>query len=165
MRTGILALAEFIAFSAGVVVGTNDKLVGTWKLVSASSTSSTGERSETPYGPSPVGFLTYTGDGRVTALISYGGRKPLSVGGGTLATLEEQAEAFKTFLAYAGRYTLSGDKVTHHIEISSIQNYVNRDLVRSVKFQGDRITLVTPPTPVNGKIQTVELIWQRLSVG
>jgi hypothetical protein len=165
MRTAILAMAEFIAFSAGVLGRTNDKLVGTWKLVSASSTSSTGERSETPYGPSPVGFLTYTGDGRVTALISYGGRKPLSGGGGTVAPLEEQAEAFKTFLAYAGRYTLSGDKVTHYIEISSIQNYVNRDLVRNVKFQGDRIILVTPPTSVNGKIQTVELIWQRLSVG
>jgi len=139
----------------------SDKLVGTWKLVSASSTTSTGERSDTPHGPNPVGFLTYSADGRVTALISYGGRKSLSVGGGSL---EEQAEAFKTFLAYAGRYTLSGDKVTHHIEISSIQNYVDRDLVRNVKFQEDRILLVTPPTPVNGKIQTVELIWQRLPV-
>jgi hypothetical protein len=139
----------------------NDQLVGTWKLVSASSTTKAGERSETPYGPDPAGFLTYTADGRVTALISYGGRKPLSVG----ARQEEQAEAFKTFLAYAGRYTLTGDKVTHYIEISSIQNYVNKDLVRSLKFQGDRITLVTPPTPVNGKVQTVELIWQRLPVG
>jgi hypothetical protein len=157
-------MAEFIAFSAGAFGHTNDKLVGTWKLVSASSTTSTGERSEIPYGPSPVGFLTYTGDGRVTALISYGGRKSLSFGGGTLAPLEEQAEAFKTFLAYAGRYTLSGDKVTHHIEISSIQNYVDKDLVRIVKFQGDQIILVTPPTPVNGKIQTLELIWHRLPV-
>ena len=82
MRTAILAMAEFIAFSAGAFEHTNDKLVGTWKLVSASSTTSTGERSETPYGLSPVGFLTYTEDGRVTALISYGGRKSLSFGGG-----------------------------------------------------------------------------------
>jgi hypothetical protein len=139
---------------------TNDKLIGTWKLVSASSTTKTGERSETPYGPNPVGFLTYTADGRVTALISYGGRKSLSVG----AHQEEQAEAFKTFLAYGGRYALSGDKVTHYIEISSIQNYVNKELVRSIRFQGDQITLVTPPTPVNGKVQTVELIWERLRV-
>jgi hypothetical protein len=138
-----------------------DQLVGTWKLVSASSTTKAGERNETPYGPNPAGFLTYTADGRVTALISYGGRKPLSVG----AQQEEQAEAFKTFLAYAGRFALSGDKVTHYIEISSIQNYVNKELVRSVKFQGDQITLVTPATPVNGKVQTVELIWQRLRVG
>ncbi len=140
----------------------NDKLVGVWKLVSASSTTSTGERNETPYGPSPAGLLTYSGDGRVTAVISFGGRKSLPFGGGTL---EEQAEAFKTFLAYAGRYTLSSDKVIHHIEISSIQNYVDKDLVRSVKFQGDQLILVTPPTSVNGKMQTLELIWQRLPVG
>jgi hypothetical protein len=143
----------------------NDKLVGTWKLVSASSATSTGEQSEAPYGPSPTGFLTYTDDGRVAALISYGGRKPLSFAAGTNAPLEEQAEAFKTFLAYAGRYTFSDDKVAHHVEISSIQNYVGRDLIRSVKFQGDQIVLVTPPTLVNGKIQTVELIWRRLPVG
>lgn len=144
---------------------TNDRLVGTWKLVSASSTVSTGERIETPYGPGPAGFLTYTEDGRMSSLISYAGRKPLSFGGGTRSPEEEQAEAFNTFLAYAGRYTLSDDKVTHHVEISSIQNYVNKDLVRSVKFEDDRITLVTPPTVVNGKIQTVELIWQRLPSG
>jgi hypothetical protein len=140
----------------------NDELVGTWTLVSAASTTSTGERNETPYGPSPEGLLTYSGDGRVSALISFGGRKSLPFGGGTV---DEQAEAFKTFLAYAGRYTLSGDKVIHHIEISSVQNYVGKDLVRSVKFQGDQIILVTPPTSVNGKIQTVELIWQRRLAG
>ena len=150
------------ATSTGVFRGTNDKLVGSWKLVSASSTTSRGERSEIPYGPNPMGFLTYTADGRVTALISYGGRKSLSIGGGTI---EEQAEAFKTFLAYAGRYTLSGDKVTHHVEISSIENYVDRDLVRGVTFQGDQIILVTPPTRVNGKMQTIELVWQRLPLG
>ncbi len=137
----------------------NDRLVGAWKLVSVSTKSSTGEINESPYGLSPVGFLSYTEDGRVTALISYDGRKSLPVSGGTL---EEQAEAYKTFFGYAGRYTLKGDKVTHTVEISSIQNYVDQNLVRWVKFEGDRIVLVTPPMPVNGKMQTFELIWQRL---
>ncbi len=140
---------------------TNDRLVGTWKLVSASSTTSSGERNEAPYGPSPSGLLTY-GDGRVTALISYDGRKSLSAGGGSL---EEQAEAFKTFFAYAGRYVFDGAKVTHHVEISSIQSYVGKDLVRHVTFRGDQVILVTPPTRINGEIQTVELIWQLLPVG
>ena len=139
----------------------NEELVGTWKLVSASSTTSKGERSETPYGLNPVGFLTYSDDGRVTSLISYGERKLLSVASRT----EEQAEAFNTFLAYAGRYTLSGDKVTHHIEVSSIQNYVGKDLVRNIKFVRDQIVLITPPTMINGKIQAIELTWQRLPVG
>jgi hypothetical protein len=141
------------------------KLVGTWRLVSACSAVASGGQSEPPYGVNPVGFLTYSEDGRVTALISHGGRKPLSIGAKPPVLLEEQAEAFKTFLAYAGRYSLSGDKVIHSIEISSIQNYVNKELVRSVKFQGDQIVLVTPPTMVNGKIQTMELVWERLEVG
>lgn len=136
------------------------KLVGTWKLVSASSTSASGEKIENPYGIDPVGLLTYTSEGRISSMISYGGRKPLSISGGNV---EEQAEAFKTFLAYAGRYTLRGNKVTHHVEVSSIQNYAGRDLVRTVRFENDRIVLITPPTPVNGKIQTVELVWQRLT--
>ncbi len=140
---------------------TNDELLGTWKLVSASSTTSKGERNETPYGVGPTGFLTYAEEGRVPSRISYGGRKSLSIG----ASPQEQAEAFNTFIAYTGRYTLSGDKVTHHIEVSSIQNYVGKDLVRGIKFQSDQMILVTPPTLVNGKIQTVELIWQRLPAG
>ncbi|MGH9717517.1 MAG: lipocalin-like domain-containing protein [Candidatus Acidiferrales bacterium] len=135
-----------------------EKFLGTWKLVSASSTTSKGERNDTPYGANPAGVLSYSPDGRVTALISYGGRKTLSVG----APPEAQAEAFRTFLAYAGRYTFSGGKVTHHIEISSIQSYVSKELVRSIELEGDRLKLVTPPTLVNGKIQTVELIWQLL---
>lgn len=139
----------------------NEKLTGTWKLVSALSTSSSGERDEAPYGVGPDGLLTYAADGRVTALISYGGRKPLSM----QATDQEQAAAFKTFFAYSGTYTLSADKVIHRIEISSIQNYVGKDLVRTVKFEGDRITLVTPPTMVNGKVQTVELTWQLVPQG
>jgi hypothetical protein len=155
-------MAEFMAFSHDLPGQTNDELVGTWKLVSASSTTPAGEGSGSPYGIKPTGFLTYTADGRVTALISYGGRKPLPFGGGTP---EQQAEAFKTFLAYAGRYTHRGDKITHHVEISSIQSYVGKDLVRSVQFRGDQIILVTPPTPVNGKMQTVELVWQRVPLG
>ena len=142
-----------------------DKFVGTWRLVSASSADASGAQVEPPYGTDPVGFLTYTEDGRVTALISYGGRKPLSIGAKPPALLEEQAEAFKTFLAYGGRYRLEADKIIHSIEISSIQNYVNRELVRRVKFEGHRLVLITPPTMVNGKMQTIELAWERLEPG
>jgi hypothetical protein len=140
---------------------TEKELVGTWKLISAASVMRNGERNETPYGVGPTGLLTYTPERRITSLISYGERRPLSMN----ATVEEQAEAFNTFLAYTGSYSLHGDKVTHHVEISSVQNYVGRDLVRSIKFEGNRITLITPPTMVNGKFQSIELTWERISAG
>lgn len=165
MITATLAMVGSALFPAAVIGKGNETLVGTWKLVFASSTTSAGERSETPYGSDPAGLLTYTEDGRVAALISYGGRKLLSIGAEGIAPLEQQAEAFKTFLAYAGRYTLGGNKLIHYVEVSSIQNYVGKELVRSIKFQGDRIILITPPTPVNGQIQTVELVWERLPAG
>jgi hypothetical protein len=140
----------------------HDRLEGTWKLVSASSSTAGGERNDAPFGSSPAGFLTYTQDGRVTAMISYGGRKRLSSSDSLSAPAEEQGEAFRTFIGYAGRYTLDGDRVIHHVEISSIQDWVNRDLIRSIKFEGERIVLATPPSLDGGKIQTFELIWQRL---
>lgn len=153
-----------------MMTAVGSKLIGTWKLVSASSVTATGEQNEPPYGANPVGFLTYTEDGWVSALISYGGREPLPVlssGSDAQSLQEKQAEAFKTFFAYAGRYVLSGDNVTHNIEVSSIQNYVGKNLIRAIKFanertNGDLITLVTPPSMVNGKIQIIELTWERL---
>jgi hypothetical protein len=36
------------------------------------------------------------------------------------------------------------------------------DLVRSIKFEGERIVLARSPALDGGKIQTFELIWQRL---
>lgn len=96
------------------------------------------------------------------AIVSYGGRRNLSVSDPAVVSVEEQAEAFKTFVAYAGQYTLSGDKITHHVEIASIQNWANTDLVRGVRFEGERIVLTAPPTPLRGQMQTFELIWQRL---
>ena len=137
-----------------------EDLIGTWKLVSASSVTSKGNRDDTPYGTNPTGFLTYTPDGSVTALIGYGGRKPLPFGGGTQ---EDKAAAFESFLAYAGRFVLETDKVIHTIEVSSIQNYVGKELVRTVRLEENRLTLTTPPTPVNGKVQKIELIWERAS--
>lgn len=138
---------------------TPDQLVGTWRLVGAVSTTASGERNENPYRENPSGLLTYSPTGRVIALISFGGRKPLSIRAGA----EEKAEGFDTFLAYAGRYSVNGDKVIHHVEISSIQNYVSRDLIRTVSFDGDTMTLTTPPTSISGKVQTLALAWQRCS--
>jgi hypothetical protein len=138
-------------------------ILGTWKLVSASTSTAGGERNDTPFGQSPTGFLTYTQDGRMTAMISYGGRARLSSKDSHSAPIEEQAEAFRTFIAYAGRYTLNSDHVIHHVEISSLQEWVGTDLIRSIKFEGERIVLAAPPMPVDGKMQTFELIWRRLS--
>ena len=97
----------------------------------------------------------------MSIIISNEGRKPLSVADREAAPAEERAQAFASFLAYSGHYKVVGDKITHHIEVSSVQNWVGSDLVRSVQVKDDRLVLRTPPTTLGGRLQIVELAWQR----
>lgn len=139
-----------------------DALVGTWKLVSATETTKEGE-SRDAFGRDPTGFLTYTSDGRMIGMISHGDRKPLSVPDYVGAPPAERAEAFATFLAYAGTYKLEGDRVIHHVEASWLENSVGTEQVRDiVKLEGDQLLLRTPPYLKGGKMVTAELLWQRV---
>jgi hypothetical protein len=130
--------------------------------VSASSWAAGGEKDAIPFGSSPIGFLTYAPDGRMNVIICHGGRKPLSFADRIAAPPEQRAEAFATFLGYAGRYTVDGDKVIHHVEAASVQNWVGTDLVRVLRCRDDQIILVTPPLSVGGKMITTKLVWTRV---
>jgi len=138
------------AFPSSGMAQTKESLVGTWKLVSFTTVNGKGQV-EDGYGPNPIGFLTYTADGRVSVVISDSRRKPLS------------GPDVTTFTAYAGSYAFTGDKVTHHIEVSSLQILVNTDQVRSVNIQGDRLTL-RGGMLANGVMLGAnnELVWERL---
>jgi Lipocalin-like domain len=151
-----------IALASNSAAQSSRDLVGTWKLVTGTAQTGNGEKGTDLYGPNPTGFVTYTSDGRMSLIIASDGRKPLSVADRVAAPRDERAEAFSTCLAYAGRYTLTGDKLTHHIEVSSFQNWVNTDQIRLVTLTGNRATFRTPPILFNGKQQVVELVWERL---
>ena len=142
-----------------------DALVGTWRLVSATETTDKGDVKDA-FGKNATGFLTYTADGRMTGIISHGGRKPLSVPDFIAAPTAECAEAFRTFAAYAGKYTFSGDKVTHHVEAASLQNWVNTDLVRTARFEGNCLILRTAaPYLKAGAMITAQLVWEHITDG
>ncbi|MFQ3619288.1 MAG: lipocalin-like domain-containing protein [Cyanobacteriota bacterium] len=145
-------------------MNSENPLVGTWTLVAIRAISADGSVDPAAYGLAPIGRLTYTADGYMTVLFARGDRPPLS-GNPTspfdLAAVpaSERAQAFSSFSAYAGTYTLAGSIVTHHVAIASLPNRTGTDLVRIVALEGDRLTLKTPPTETG---ISVELIWQRL---
>lgn len=165
MKIWLVALCAFAATAAFPSFGmaqSKDSLVGTWKLVSVTSRTDKGDLNTNAHGTHPVGLLTYTPEGRISVVIAEDGRKPLSVADRVSAPIEERAQAYSTFHAYAGRYTFTGDKVIHHVEVASLPNEVNTDQVRFVKLQGDRLTLRTPPMLRGGVPLTLELVWERL---
>jgi len=151
-----------LSFPSIATARSNKSLVGTWKLLSVSYVMDNGQTNKEPYGPHPTGFITYTADDRMMVTIAFDGRKPLSVNDFITAPAEERAQAFATFVAYAGRYTFMGDKVVHHIQVASIQNLVQTDQVRLVTLQADKLTLSTPSSPVGGVSHAAELVFERV---
>jgi lipocalin-like protein len=164
MRNKFILLALIVAsvFSAAGNAQCNFSVVGTWKLVSVASTTDKDETNKAALGQHPSGLLTYTADGRMMAIISDDGRKPLSIPDRVATPAEERAQAYSTFMAYAGRYTFTCDKVVHHVEVASLQNWVNTDQTRIVMFQDNHLIVRNTPQLRNGVTVNLESVWERV---
>jgi hypothetical protein len=160
---GFSVMLLAIVVSPTVSAKCKDSIVGTWRLVSTTATTDKGDVNKAVLGQHPSGLLTYTADGGVMAIISDDGRKPLSVADRVSAPAEERAQAYSTFMAYAGRYTFTCDKVVHHVEIASLQNWVNTDQTRFVHIEGNRLFVRNTPQLRGGVMVTIESVWERLN--
>jgi hypothetical protein len=79
-------------------------------------------------------------------------------------TTEEAADLFKTMLAYAGTYSVDGDTVTHHVDLSWNEAWTGIDQVRKARFEGNRVHLSTEPSPdiADGKMSIRTMTWEKL---
>lgn len=152
-----------LVYSSAANAQCKDSVVGTWKLISVKSTTDKGAVDKAALGQNPSGLLTYTADGRMMTIISDDGRKPLSIADRVSAPAEERAQAYSTFMAYAGRYTYTCDKVVHHIEVASLQNWVNTDQTRFVTLHSDRLIVRNTPQLRGAVMVTLESVWERLT--
>ena len=143
-------------------MGLKEQLYGTWKLVSATRRLvATGEESES-FGARPTGYLTYGRDGRMIAIVAKEGRpKPADM---SKAADKERAELFNTMIAYAGKFTVEGDKVTHHVDISWNESWTGTKQIRNVRLEGRKLFLTSEPQPgpVDGRLSFGKLEWERL---
>ena len=148
---------------SGTAAKSKPSIVGTWRLVAVHSWTDKDKKdlNREAYGPHPGGLITYTADGRMSVIETYDGRKPLSADR-EAAPVEERAQACSSMVAYAGSYTLQGDRVIHHVEVSASPG-PTRDQVRYVTIQGpDRVSLRTTPVMRNGVAEIHEMFWVRV---
>jgi hypothetical protein len=141
--------------------GNRERLIGTWRLVAVETMDlATGEKSES-WGANPLGFINYAPDGRMMVMNM---RKDRSKPAGAVPTSAEAADLFKSMLAYAGTYSLDGDEVTHHIEISWNEAWSGTHQVRIARFDGNRVHLSTKPSPdlANGRMSVRTMTWEKL---
>ena len=140
---------------------TRARLIGTWKLVAVVNEDvSTGKKIDY-FGPNPQGYINYGPDGRMIVINARSDRnKPK----GASPSPEEAVELFRSVLAYAGTYTIDGNEVTHHVDISWNELWTGTHQTRIARFEGYRVHLSTEPTPdpVDGRMSVRTITWERM---
>jgi hypothetical protein len=159
MRVAVMGLV-LLAPPTIAVAGENPVL-GTWKLKSwVRDVAATGEKIN-QMGERPNGYLSYSADGRMYAIITADKRiKPLDVN----PTDEQRVKLHQTMTAYAGTYTLQADKVIHHVDISWNEAWTGTDQVRFFKLDGNILTITTAPnkSPMDGREGQTVLVWEKV---
>lgn len=144
------------------------ELIGTWRLVDW--TIRVGDRSRRPWGGKATGLLTYTEEGRMWAALMATDRPDVPTKTLSAAPPQIRAAAASGFVMYAGTYSVEGDDVIHHVEVSLYPNWVGTGERRHVDWvetdTGYDLILSTPPTETDGgRIAVQTLQWTRVLEG
>ena len=119
-------------------------LLGTWKMTSWKKQSvATGEMTDA-LGPDPQGFITYTGDGRVSVIVVPKNRTAPAA---LPPSDPEKVRLFDSMFAYAGTFTLDDEKVVHHLDTTWNQAWSGTDQVRFYKLAGNKLSIHGAPAP------------------
>lgn len=140
------------------------QLIGTWHLVSRVVTLPGGAvMHDAGLGARPVGTLTYTADGFMSAQLMAGSR-PDSVecAAGSSVASENNDRSINHYDAYFGTYTVDESKhiVTHHLQGALAAEDVGKNLFRQFAVAGDTLTIVTSTDSPQGR-QVKTLKWLR----
>ncbi|WP_414565783.1 MULTISPECIES: lipocalin-like domain-containing protein [unclassified Anabaena] len=155
----------------------NKNIVGTWKLVAWETKAADGQI-HYPFGENPIGYITYTADGYISAIIMKSHRLLIEIpseelmqarkvflrpwllvtGWKFIKAIFRYLQAAANYVSYSGRYEIQGETVIHHVEVSLIPDWTGTKLERNFQFIGDKLVLITPP--IGGYPQS--LTWERV---
>jgi hypothetical protein len=156
-----LTLVLSVVVLSTVTLAAENPLLGTWKLKSfVREVSATGERYNY-MGEHPNGYLSYSSDGRMYAIITGDNRiKPHDVA----PTDEERAKLHRTLTAYAGTYTVETDKVIHHVDISWNEAWTGTNQIRFYKLDGNTLTITSAQkkSQADGREGRSILVWEKV---
>ncbi len=129
-----------------------------------------GDRTRRPWGGKATGLLTYTEDGRMWAALMATDRPDVPTRTLSAAPPAMRAAAAAGFVIYAGSYSIDGDDVIHHVEVSLLPNWVGTSERRHIDWiqtdNGLDLELTTSPTDTDGGRVFVQwLQWTRVSDG
>ena len=132
-----------------------EQFFGTWKLLTMQAV--LGDRVREPYGKAPLGYITYTPDGHMHAILMHSQRprvvtpveefgrrrgwRRLAFAVRHLPALARHSAAMRQGAAYSARWEIRGGEVVHHVTASMLPDWIGTDLVRTYAFANDTLTL------------------------
>jgi hypothetical protein len=139
----------------------DESLVGTWRLMSARRRTAAGDVSF-PWGTDATGYLIYTADGHVSAVVMERGRKTMSCQHIKSASQAEKASAAESYFSYAGRYQITDGRVVHSIDMALFPNWTGLVTERSMDLSDGILRLGGPMQLVDGVMEAREFEWRRV---
>jgi len=163
MRRLILAFACVCIFASASSLAeqcTGPQL-GTWRLLSVTDRDPETGEITAPYGLYPTGFLSYTADCRVYAIIV---REHRTAPVATVATDAEKIALYEGLVAYSGTYKIDGSTVSYHVDASWNEAWTGGTQVHQFRIDGTTLFTESPPArnPRDGRITSTSLIWTRV---
>jgi len=137
-------VVTLVGFNSPVNAADNPRsVVGTWRVTSLFYRILDTNEEVRPFGDAVTGFLNYTSSGRVSVFLQK--KNPPSPSDTDFSDAK-RAQLHKEIIgAYAGRYSVEGNKVTHHIEVAWRPDWIGQDQVRYINLQADELTIETAP--------------------
>lgn len=139
-----------------------ERLVGSYRLRCFRDVADDGEVRE-PLGPNPIGYILYSAERYMTAVLMAANRPSFGAGDILSGTDEERVAAFATASGYAGRWWIENGEVVHHLEAATFPNWTGTLQRRPYEIDGDELRLFPPRMLMDGKIRRSEVFWQRLA--
>ncbi|MEK6789781.1 MAG: lipocalin-like domain-containing protein [Pseudomonadota bacterium] len=146
---------------------------GTWRLLSMQTRFANG-KTITPYGEAPIGFITYTGQGHMHAILMPAKREAIGL---PIEEFSQRSKALQVLhllmnpgiigrtmtaalrsMAYSGSWEVRGDTVVHHVQVATLPEWTGTVLVRSFNFEGNCLRL----TANYDSGDVIDLLWERI---
>jgi hypothetical protein len=148
----------------------NSALLGTWHLTDWSISDDGDGGGRQPFGPDPTGVLTYSADGRMSAIVAKRDRPNLPGTKPRDGTDAELAAALLSFFCYGGSWRIEGETVVHEVDLALNPNLVGTDQRRRITLSetaGDggvisgTVLELSADEPTARGMRRHRLIWQR----
>jgi len=162
MKRCIVAVLTAWAIWSGMVpaMSAENSIIGTWQLTSFSLiVLDTKEASRLDR---PTGYIQFSPGGHMVMFLTAGELKPPASGRYTDA---ERADVHRAIVgAYAGTYTVEGNKVIYHVLTSWRPEWIGHDQTRYFEINGAHLTITTAPLTFSrtGQVITATLTFERV---